>query len=59
MASGIAVADNVVEKYLEFKMKKEKKWLSFRISDDQKEIIVEDFGGTYDGSYTQFEDFIK
>jgi len=59
MASGIAVADDVVEKYLEFKMKKERKWLSFRISDDHKKIIVEDFGGTYDGSYQQFEDYIK
>jgi len=59
MASGIAVADNVVNKYLEFKMKKESKFLTFRISDDNKQIIVEDFGGDYDGPYSQFEAYIK
>jgi len=59
MASGIAVADDVVEKYLEFKMKKEHKFLTFRISDDQKQIIVEDFGGAYDGPYSQFEEYLK
>jgi len=59
MASGIAVADDVVDKYLQFKMKKEHKFLTFRISDDKKQIIVEDFGGAYDGPYSQFEDYLK
>jgi len=59
MASGITVADDVVQYYLDFKMKKENKYLTFKISDDNKKIVVENVGGTYDGPYQEFEDYIK
>ena len=59
MSSGIAIADGVVEAFLSFKMKKNQKYLAFKISDDLKMIEVEGAGGTYDGPYSEFEEVCK
>jgi len=40
-------------------MKKQFKFLTFKISDDQTKIVVEDFGGVYDGPYSEFESYLK
>jgi len=59
MSSGIAVADDIVDTYLAFKMKKDQKYVAFKISDDLKMIEVEGSGGTYDGPYSEFEEVVK
>jgi hypothetical protein len=59
MSSGIAVGDDVVDVYLNFKMKKNQKYVAFKISDDLKMIEVEGVGGTYEGPYSEFEDVCK
>ena len=57
--SGIVVADEVVETYLQFKLKKEFKYLAFKITDDGKQIVPAGSGGTYDGPYSEFVDVVK
>jgi len=59
MSSGIAVDDDVVDTFNAFKMGKKVKFVAFRISDDLKKIIVEKQGGSYDGPYSEFEEYLE
>lgn len=59
MSSGIAVDDDIVQVFTDFKMGKKIKFVAFKISDDYKKIVVEKTGGTYDGPYSEFEDYLK
>jgi len=59
MASGIAVGDDVVSVFTDFKMKKKMKFVAFKISDDYKKIVVDKMGGTYAGPYSEFENYLQ
>ncbi|CDS05336.1 hypothetical protein LRAMOSA07865 [Lichtheimia ramosa] len=41
MSSGVAVNDQCIELYEEFKLRKTLKYIIFKLSDDAKEIVVE------------------
>ena len=55
--SGITVTDDVVTAYNELKLQHKNKYVIFRISDDNKEVIVEKYGGA--GTYADFTGELK
>ncbi|CDS11885.1 hypothetical protein LRAMOSA04081 [Lichtheimia ramosa] len=52
MSSGVAVNDQCLELYQEFKLRKSYKYIIFKLSDDLKEIVVEKAAET--GTYDEF-----
>eukprot|EP00928_Gymnodinium_smaydae_P096818 TRINITY_DN862_c0_g1_i1.p1 TRINITY_DN862_c0_g1~~TRINITY_DN862_c0_g1_i1.p1 ORF type:complete len:142 (-),score=61.19 TRINITY_DN862_c0_g1_i1:90-515(-) len=55
-ASGVKVNDACVDKYNQIKMKKDLRYVMFKISDDKKSVEVESEGSAADNKY---EDFVK
>ncbi|KAL0080182.1 hypothetical protein J3Q64DRAFT_1753084 [Phycomyces blakesleeanus] len=54
MSTGVAVSDECIDLYSEFKLRKKYKYIIFKLADDNKEIIVEKKAET--GNY---EDFLE
>lgn len=59
MSSGIALDDTCTKRYTDFKMNKMNQYITFRIADDYKKIIVDEETGSYSGPYQEFEDYLK
>jgi len=53
MASGVGVDDDVIAKYQELKLGHKNKYIVMKMSDDNKNIVVEKIGGP-GSSYEQF-----